>query len=266
MKKHRNNKYEKNSKLSRTNNNQRAYNDYNEKTGEHTPRLIGHTESTKLKGKNTEQNKLINEIFSGGDIIVTGPAGTGKTFVSSVCSLDMILNDKYKFKKLVLIRPNEPLGPSVGMLKGDMIEKIWPWISPFIDGFDHRINRKQLTDMIQVGQIELVLVEHLRGRTFKDSIILVDEIQNMGYKAGECLMGRKGEGSKMIIMGDLDQCDLRDGQPSALEYIDRVDDLAIHIGVNRPYNYIQLRINERSAESSWWCTMTNELDIIDNGE
>jgi len=252
-----------NDKFSRTVNQQSAMNDYNADTGVHVPRAIGHREVARIKGRNPEQVTLINQIFSGGDIITTGAAGTGKTFVSSVSALDMVLNDKYAYKKLVLIRPNQPLGPSVGMLKGDLIEKIWPWICPFADAFDHRIDRKQLTDMIEVGQIELVLVEHLRGRTFKDAIILVDEFQNLTEEAGRCLMTRKGEGSKMILMGDLDQCDLHDKQTSALEYIQAIDYLAKKTNVNRPYHWIDLKTNERSHESAWWGHMTNEIDSYD---
>ena len=247
-------------RLARTSSDQAARNDYDITTNKHTPRRVGHREFEKLKGRNPEQQATINQIFAGGDIVVVGSAGTGKTFISTVCALDMMLNDNYEFKKLVLIRPNQPLGPTVGMLKGDMMEKIWPWICPFVDAFDHRINRKQLSDMIEIGQIELVLVEHMRGRTFKDSIILVDEIQNMGDFAGECLMGRKGEGSKMIIMGDHDQCDLKPNESSALEYIDAVDRLARITNIRRPYHYIELVKNERSADAAWWCSMTKKLE------
>jgi len=250
----------KRNKLSLIQNNQNARNDYNIETREYKPRAVNHREVERIKGRNKEQKALINQIYSGGDIIVTGEPGTGKTFVSAVSALDMVLNDKYSFKKLILIRPNQPLGPTVGMLKGGLIEKIWPWICPFADAFEHRINKQQLTDMIEVGQIELVLVEHLRGRTFKDSIVLVDEFQNLGETAGKCLMTRKGENSKMILMGDLGQCDLPSNETSALEYVQAVDHIAKVSNVSRPYHWIDLIENERSVESSWWSHMTNELE------
>ncbi|NQX84240.1 MAG: PhoH family protein [Mycoplasmataceae bacterium] len=244
-----------NDKLARTLNNQRAMNDYDAEKGKHTARAIGHREFPKLKPRNEEQNTLIKAIYNGGDLIVGGRAGTGKTFTSSVCALDMVLNDSYTYKKLVLIRPNQPLGPSVGMLKGDLIEKIWPWICPFVDAFDYRINRKELTNMIEVGQMELVLVEHLQGRTFKDSIILVDEFQNMTEQAAKSLVGRKGEGSKLIIMHDLVQCILKPNELSGVEYIERIEYLAEKFGHRLPYRTIDLIQNERSSESAWWTGM-----------
>lgn len=248
-------------KLHRHTENDNARRDFND--GKHTAKKVGHREFKRIVGRNNEQKSLVNQLFAGGDLIITGDAGTGKTFVSSVCALDMMLNDKYPFKKLILIRPNQPLGPSVGMLKGDMMEKIWPWICPFVDAFDHRIDRNTLSGMIELGQIELVLVEHLRGRTFKDAIILVDEIQNMTDTAAKCLLTRKGEGSKMILMGDLEQCDLPKGETSALDYIDDIDEIADNRGIRRPYHYITLKQNERSVESAWWSQMNQIHDEWD---
>ena len=249
-----------NDKLARTRNNQNAMNDYDHETKKHTPRAIGHREFPRLKPKNAEQEQLINAIYNGGDLIVKGCAGTGKTFVSSVCAIDMVLNDAYDYKKIILTRPNQPLGPSVGMLKGDLIEKIWPWICPYVDAFDFRINRSELANMIEVGQIELVLVEHLRGRTFKDAIVLADEFQNMIDIAAKAFLGRKGEGSKMIIMGDLDQCDLKPHETSGIEYIDGIQYIANKLGLRQRHRVIELVQNERSRDSAWWTAMGELYD------
>ena len=260
MGKHRNSGRRKEDKLETTKSNMNAKNDYNKSSGEHVPKAVQNKEFERLLGKNPEQKSLINQIFSGGSVIVSGDAGTGKTFVCSVCAVDMLLSRHYTFKKIVLIRPNQPLGKSVGMLPGTALEKILPWIAPFLDGMEHRLSKQQLEGMLATGQIEVCLVEHLRGRTFTDAIILADEIQNLTVCAMKALLGRTGEGSKFMLTGDLNQTDLHPNEKSGLEYLYDVDDLATDLNIRKPYHHVSLIRNERSHEASFWCAMQKLLE------
>ena len=162
-----------------------------------------------LSPKNDEQRKYMNTLKNFSVVVGIGPAGTGKTFLPSAYYIQQLLENK--IAKIILVRPNVPLGPTLGSLPGSLYEKMKPWIAPYIDGFSYYVSPNKLKELVETERIEVVAVEHLRGRTFgghMPTVILADEGQNLSMEALKCLTQRIGQEGKLVLMGDVRQCDL----------------------------------------------------------
>ena len=139
-------------------------------------------------------------------VISHGPAGTGKSWIACKTAIEQLKNNK--IKKIVLTRPVVPVdGEELGFLPGDMNEKMNPWIQPLYDLFKEEGNKVDLKSMLNSGKIDIVPMGYMRGRTFIDTYIIADEMQNSSPSQMKMLLTRIGENSKMIITGDLTQCD-----------------------------------------------------------
>lgn len=139
-------------------------------------------------------------------IIAEGPAGTGKTAMACQTALEMLHHKR--IKKIVLTRPITPADDGLGYLKGGLDEKMAPWISPMMDVFQEFYPKTKLKQMIDTGIIEIAPISFLRGRTFKSSFIIGDEIQNATPTQTKLLLTRLGEDSRMVLTGDITQSDL----------------------------------------------------------
>lgn len=164
--------------------------------------------STDVKPKNKEQKYawyvLNNEKIP--LVCLTGRAGSGKTFLTLMSGLDALLSNKYE--RIVVTRNIEPVGRDIGFLPGDVREKMDPWLSPLMDNFRHHFKDKTYFEaMIDKGQIEIAPLSFIRGRTFNNSFIIVDEAQNASIHELKTIITRIGEGSKIVLMGDTDQID-----------------------------------------------------------
>ena len=156
-----------------------------------------------------QQNKLDQLLQSNSIKImcVTGSAGTGKTFLSCQEALSQLQHRKKN--KIVITRPlvlveNEELG----FLPGDMNEKMLPWTMPILDSMKDFIEPSELKRLINEGKIEISPLGYMRGRTFKNSFIILDEAQNTTPKQMKMFLTRIGQDSKMVINGDLQQSDI----------------------------------------------------------
>jgi len=156
-------------------------------------------------------------------VIAEGPAGTGKTAIACSVSLEMLMNGR--ISKIIVTRPTITLGNDIGYLPGDMGNKMEPWIVPIYDNFKEEIDKEYLEKLIKNNIIEIVPLPYIRGRTFSSCWIIADEMQNSSKMEIMTLLTRLGEDSKIIITGDLDQCDL---------YID--NDTNININTNKIQN------------------------------
>ena len=145
-------------------------------------------------------------------VFVIGPAGTGKTMLA--CNHAIQELKKGEIKKIVLTRPVVPVEEDIGFLPGNINKKMDPWIKPIIDVFLEFYSQKEIDNMINTGVIEISPLEYMRGRTFKNSFIIADEMQNSSPNQMMMLTTRFGKGSKMVITGDLKQSDK--GQMSGL--------------------------------------------------
>ena len=174
-------------------------------------------ESKFAKPKNESQarylhclNKTTNKI-----IIATGPAGTGKTLFGTEYGLKLFL--KGKFDKIIFTRPAVSADEDLGYLPGTLEEKMAPWIRPIYDILYNFISPNDLTNFIENKKIEIAPLAYMRGRTFKNTWVVADEMQNSLPTQMKMLLTRLGEGSRMAITGDLDQHD-RHGEVNGLAH------------------------------------------------
>jgi len=158
-------------------------------------------------------------------IVVTGPAGTGKTFVSARCGLDMTLEGA--FERVIVARPIVDVkGASIGYLQGSLDKKLQPYLYPVIQVLQDTLGKAAYQKMLHTGAIEYVHVGHMRGRTFARSFVLIEEAQNASSDTLLMIMSRLGEGSTMVICGDLQQPDLSSSHGLA-DLVDRVSRTAL---------------------------------------
>lgn len=146
-------------------------------------------------------------------IFVLGPAGTGKTLFACLAAIRELRSGN--IEKIVLTRPAVTVEEDLGFLPGNIRSKMDPWTRPIFDVFLEHYHQREIDSMIQAGVIEISPLAFMRGRTFKRCFILADEMQNSSPNQMVMLTTRIGEGSQMIINGDLRQSDL--GRQNGLE-------------------------------------------------
>ena len=166
------------------------------------------TKTIDLQPKNKEQRFAIESLMDESIPIVTltGLAGSGKTFLAIMAGLEMIQNGTHD--RIVITRSIQPVGRDLGYLPGDVKEKMDPWLAPIIDNL--RVAFKDtmyFNMMLEKGVIEIAPLSFIRGRTFNDAIVLVDEAQNATIHELKTIVTRIGAGSKIVLLGDTDQID-----------------------------------------------------------
>ena len=148
-------------------------------------------------------------------LVVNGPAGTGKTsFACQVAAEQFMTN---KIHKIILTRPMIAVDEDIGYLPGDMNSKFGPWSSILTDAFENYMTKSNIKRLIQDEIIQPIPIGFMRGKTFKDTFVIADEMQNSTLNQMKMLLTRIGENSNMIITGDIDQSDIQD--ENGLEYI-----------------------------------------------
>jgi PhoH-like ATPase len=165
-------------------------------------------DDVKFKPRNKEQRFAMWALLSDDVklLTVTGLAGSGKTFVALMAAISQIEAGKYD--RLVITRNMEPVGRDIGYLPGTMEEKMAPWLAPILDNMRYQFKDPlKFESMREQGRIEVAPLTYIRGRTFTNSIILVDESQNASIHELKTIITRVGDGSKIILIGDTDQID-----------------------------------------------------------
>ena len=158
--------------------------------------------------KNKEQ-KFALDLLTNPDIplvTLTGIAGSGKTYLTLMAAISGLKSDLYE--RIIITRSIQPVGKDIGFLPGDMNEKMDPWLSPIADNF--RAAFKDVTYyeiMREKGQIEVAPLSFIRGRTFNNAFIIVDESQNSTIHELKTIVTRVGEDSKIVLLGDIEQID-----------------------------------------------------------
>lgn len=213
-----------------------------------------------LVGRTAEQQKYISSIKNFDMVISEGDAGTGKTFPPSVLALDMLFDNRTPIQSIKLVRPNEELGNPIGFLKGDLYEKMAPWMVPFMDGFEHRITKNHIRDLVNNEKIEFVPTAYLRGRTWSNCFVIVDEAQNLKYEEMKCLLRRIGEDCKIVICSDLDQCDLRNPKESGMHLLYSIDDKIKEKELRAPYSWHVLEGSVRSDMCQFFGQLIKEVE------
>ena len=175
--------------------------------------------SVNYKCKNENQGKVRDSIRNNEITIVSGLPGTGKTFLACAEALKLI-KSKPKFKKILLVKSVTQLkGEELGHLPGDIQEKFDPYMGSFVDNFEKIIGESLTYKLRELGLINIQPLAFVRGRSIDNTIIIVDEAQNISIDNMRTLMTRIGDNSKMVILGDVKQKDIRNKKDSSLEIV-----------------------------------------------
>ncbi|MFY0654471.1 MAG: PhoH family protein [Cyclobacteriaceae bacterium] len=168
----------------------------------------------KICPKSPNQKKLVEASSKNDLVFATGPAGTGKTYISVALAVKAL--KEREVKKIIITRPAVEAGENLGFLPGDLKEKIDPYLRPIYDALDDMIPAEKLKYYKEKGVIEIAPLAYMRGRTLREAFILLDEAQNTTPMQIKMFLTRMGPKSKMIITGDLTQVDLPHKQKSGL--------------------------------------------------
>lgn len=178
---------------------------------EYTHQMGGYKKTVQpLSALNEAHGHLMSNIQSKDITFVTGPAGTGKTYIAAGMAADMLR--ERKIEKILITRPMIGCGEDMGHLPGDIDEKYAPWVQPVIDVLNERLGESYVRNLLKGKKIEAVPLQFMRGKSLRDSFVLCDEAQNITSEQMKMLLTRIGEGSKMVIGGDINQSDLKDSR------------------------------------------------------
>jgi phosphate starvation-inducible protein PhoH len=160
-----------------------------------------------LSARNANQKqylqKLQDEQIS--IVLAIGPAGTGKTMLAVQHGIKLF--QEGIVDKIIVTRPAVSVDEDLGFLPGTLNEKMAPWTRPIFDVFGEYYQQKDIAKMLEDGTVEISPLAYMRGRTFKNAYIIADECQNTTVNQMKMLLTRLGEGSKMVVTGDLAQAD-----------------------------------------------------------
>lgn len=172
----------------------------------------------KFKVQLNEEQKLgKHEIISGEIIIVTGPAGTGKTLMVAQTVLDLMF--KTEIEKVYITRPTQQVGTSLGFLPGSLGDKLDPYLDPFKDNLYSCYHKDKIDQMVKEEKIEGTALQFIRGKTYGSGrILIVDEAQNTTKAEMLAILTRLGKGGRIVIIGDVSQKDITD-QFDGLSYV-----------------------------------------------
>lgn len=164
---------------------------------------------------NDHQRLYIDAIRAYDQVIVCGYSGTGKTYIAATIAANMYATKQ--IDKIILTRPNVSVGKDLGYLPGDLNEKFTPWAAPVLEVLVQQLGKGVVDTAIKNGNIEMAPLSTMRGRSFKDCFIILDEAQNTTIPEIKMFLTRIGEGSKVVINGDIKQSDIN--QQSGLSKI-----------------------------------------------
>lgn len=155
---------------------------------------------------NPTQATYLDALRTSRQVVVLGPAGTGKTWIAATHAADLFRNRQ--IDKIILTRPNVPCGRSLGYFPGTLEDKFAPWAAPVVEAIRERIGKAAYEIAVKTGDIELVPLEVMRGRSWKNAFVLFDEAQNSTPAEIKTFLTRIGEDCTVVINGDVSQCDL----------------------------------------------------------
>jgi len=178
---------------------------------------------------NEEQKVAKADILSHTVSLLKGQAGSGKTLLACQIALDMFFNRQ--IEKIIITRPNVASADEIGFLPGSMKEKMDPWLAPIYANLYMLYSKQTIDKMVENQEIEIVPFAFVRGRTFVNACVIVDEAQNVNNNQTEMIVGRLGLNSKMIFCGDTSQIDLRNKKESGIDFFkileSRVNDVKV---------------------------------------
>lgn len=160
-----------------------------------------------LKPKTEKQVEYLDSMRTRNQVFAIGGAGTGKTYVASRFAIQELFAKNYK--RIVITRPTVSRPEHrLGFLPGDGKAKMDPWLVPIISAMKEQANPREIQELLKSETIEFVPFEHMRGRTFKDAFVILDEAQNCTLADLKLFLTRIGEDSTVVVSGDTDQVDI----------------------------------------------------------
>lgn len=159
-----------------------------------------------LVGKTKNQEKYLKAIYSADLIFATGPAGVGKTFLATAAAAKALA--ERRIERLIITRPAVEAGEKLGFLPGEIQDKFDPYLRPFRDVLNRRLGKSQTDYYIKDGKIEATPLAYLRGATFRNAVIILDEAQNTTPSQMKMFLTRIGENCTVIVNGDTRQKDI----------------------------------------------------------
>ncbi len=169
-----------------------------------------------IKCKTVGQKKYVEAIKKNTVVFGVGPAGTGKTYLA-VCLAVSAFKGK-QVEKIILTRPAVEAGEKLGFLPGDLQTKVDPYLRPLYDALQEMFGPETYAKLMEKGVIEVAPLAYMRGRTLSNAFIILDEAQNTTVEQMKMFLTRMGDGSKVVVTGDVTQIDLPEGKRSGLKH------------------------------------------------
>ncbi len=183
-----------------------------------------------VRPRTPNQRRYVEAIQASDLVFGLGPAGTGKTFLAVACALREL--EAKRVIRIVITRPVVEAGEKLGFLPGDLIEKVNPYLKPIYDAFYSLLGPERFRMWRDTEVLEIVPLAYMRGRTFENAFIILDEAQNTTPEQMKMFLTRMGVGSKAVVTGDMTQSDLGEkavsGLIRVLEILKGVEGVAVH--------------------------------------
>ncbi|MFZ2957335.1 MAG: PhoH family protein [Candidatus Ozemobacteraceae bacterium] len=181
-----------------------------------------------VRAKTANQQAYIDAIRNNDVTVSYGPAGTGKTYLAIAMAV-RALRDR-QVSRVILSRPTIEAGEKLGFLPGDLMEKVDPHFRPLYDALQEFLGVSRFQQLLRQGTIEITPLAYMRGRTFNEAFIVLDEAQNTSIRQMRMFLTRMGYGSKVVVTGDRTQVDLPNSRDSSLftlpDVLGKVDQIA----------------------------------------
>ncbi|MHB0957378.1 MAG: PhoH family protein [Pirellulaceae bacterium] len=162
--------------------------------------------SRQIRPRTAGQSRYVAAIRNHELVLAVGPAGTGKTYLAVATAVECL--KRREVRRIVLVRPAVEAGESLGFLPGDLQAKINPYLRPLLDALHEMMDYELIKSHMERDVIEVVPLAYMRGRTLNDSFVILDEAQNTTVAQMKMFLTRMGEGSRMVVSGDITQVDL----------------------------------------------------------
>jgi phosphate starvation-inducible PhoH-like protein len=192
------------------------------------PQSLGALEGRYVRPRTDGQGRYVRAMMENDLTLCVGPAGTGKTFLAVGMAVSLLRQGQVR--KIVLVRPAVEAGERLGFLPGDIVAKVNPYLRPLFDALQDMLDPEQVKRYMEADIIEIVPLAYMRGRTLNQAVIILDEGQNTTVPQMKMFLTRMGNGSKIIVTGDITQVDLprqtRSGMADAVHRLRDIDRIA----------------------------------------